>query len=186
MRNNVGSYSYVGFVLLDARYEFFSTLDGRDSNNRYLSLLIENHLHAYSSTAIERRAHPIGEIVSRKFIWARRLRLYIIHSKTLCNRSACISFHATCVERVSPNRAVNPTTGLVSRIGEGSGLKHLSRVRDRRRVNEYVTRTLRHVLRLDLVTSISLYFHAKEIYKAMMHCYYTDACQSSHVFAEKN
>lgn len=104
------------------------------------------------------------------------------HSKTLCNRSACISFHATCVERVSPNRAVNPTTGLVSRIGEGSALKHLSRVRDRRRVNEYVTRTLRH----DLVTSISLYFHAKEIYKAMMHCYYTDACQSSHVFAEKN
>lgn len=76
------------------------------------------------------------------------------HSKTLCNRSACISFHATCVERVSPNRAVNPTTGLVSRIGEGSGLKHLSRVRDRRRVNEYVTQTLRHVLRsshLDLV-----------------------------------
>lgn len=108
------------------------------------------------------------------------------HSKTLCNRSACISFDATCVERVSPNRAVNPTTGLVSRIGEGSALKHLSRVRDRRRVNEYVTRTLRHVLRLDLVTSISLYFHAKEIYKAMMHCYYTDACQSSHVFAEKN
>lgn len=125
---------------MDARYEFFSKLDGRESNNR-------NHLRydiAYSSTAIERRAHLVCENLS---------------GREDCDyhcENACISFDATCVGRVSPNRAVNPTTGLVSRIGEGSvGFETSvegSRSRKGKRVRD--ANLLRHVLRsshLDLV-----------------------------------
>lgn len=131
MRNNVGSLMWD----LDERYEFFesSTLDGRDSNNRYFPINRKRIVQPWS-----KEYHLIENLSGRGDCNYR--------SKTMC-----VSFDATCVERVSPNRAVNPTTGLVSRIGEGSGLqKHLSRVRDRRRVNEYVTTFLRSS-HLDLV-----------------------------------